>query len=144
MGAAVAVPGRLVPALGLVHAVLSTATGGDNVSTDGNCGANGKTCLNSAFGNCCSEHGWCGATTDHCGTGCQSGFGNCGSSVSNPVPSTTPGDKPGTTNGSCGPSVGTTCANTPWGLCCGRDSQCTNSILRCTIGCQKGYGTCYS
>lgn len=29
------------------------------------------------FGSCCSAAGWCGRTADHCGTGCQPGFGEC-------------------------------------------------------------------
>lgn len=50
------------------------------VTTDATCGGTkGFTCLGSSFGNCCSSAGWCGSTTAYCGTGCQSGFGNCGS-----------------------------------------------------------------
>ncbi|KAJ1333173.1 peptidoglycan-N-acetylglucosamine deacetylase [Microdochium nivale] len=30
-----------------------------------------------AVGNCCSQYNFCGTTTDHCGTGCQSAFGLC-------------------------------------------------------------------
>ncbi|KAF1830235.1 chitin binding protein [Decorospora gaudefroyi] len=47
------------------------------VSNDGTCGAGKATCLNSPFGNCCSQYGWCGSTTGHCGTGCQRSFGSC-------------------------------------------------------------------
>ncbi|KAM7189826.1 hypothetical protein V8F33_009852, partial [Rhypophila sp. PSN 637] len=46
------------------------------VSKDGACG-NGFTCQGSAFGDCCSEHGWCGRTADHCGATCQAQFGLC-------------------------------------------------------------------
>ncbi|KAL4879023.1 hypothetical protein BJY04DRAFT_229519 [Aspergillus karnatakaensis] len=28
---------------------------------------------------CCSKHGFCGTTEDFCGSGCQTGFGGCGS-----------------------------------------------------------------
>ncbi|ETN46031.1 uncharacterized protein HMPREF1541_00214 [Cyphellophora europaea CBS 101466] len=52
------------------------------ISADGNCGASdpeGQVCLGSTFGNCCSPRGFCGSTSDYCGTGCQSGYGNCGS-----------------------------------------------------------------
>ncbi|KAF2019070.1 carbohydrate esterase family 4 protein [Aaosphaeria arxii CBS 175.79] len=53
------------------------------ISNDGTCGGTGQmTCKDSPFGNCCSQYGWCGSTTDHCGTGCQSAFGTCGSPVS--------------------------------------------------------------
>ncbi|KAH7139458.1 chitin binding protein [Dendryphion nanum] len=48
------------------------------VSNDGTCaGTAGFTCQGSAFGNCCSQYGWCGTTTGHCGEGCQGGFGTC-------------------------------------------------------------------
>ncbi|KAI0844154.1 carbohydrate-binding module family 18 [Daldinia vernicosa] len=50
-------------------------TGTLQVSIEGNCG-DGFTCEGSAFGNCCSEHGWCGSTIDYCGEGCQSTFGS--------------------------------------------------------------------
>ena len=26
---------------------------------------------------CCSKYGWCGTSDEHCGTGCQSEYGNC-------------------------------------------------------------------
>ncbi|KAF2262629.1 glycoside hydrolase/deacetylase [Lojkania enalia] len=48
------------------------------VSSDGTCGSSVKmTCQGSTFGNCCSQYGWCGTTSGHCGTGCQSAFGTC-------------------------------------------------------------------
>ncbi|KAJ3369677.1 hypothetical protein HDU91_007008 [Kappamyces sp. JEL0680] len=60
-----------------------------SLSTDGTCGANvnggkGFKCTGSTYGNCCSSANWCGKSTAHCGTGCQSLFGTCTSSpVSN-------------------------------------------------------------
>jgi peptidoglycan/xylan/chitin deacetylase (PgdA/CDA1 family) len=46
---------------------------------NGNCGAKSiggaVKCQN---GFCCSEFGFCGSTTEHCGKGCQSAFGRCG------------------------------------------------------------------
>ncbi|CAI2161993.1 8078_t:CDS:2 [Funneliformis geosporum] len=46
------------------------------ISADGNCGeAAGTRCED---GVCCSQFGFCGVTTDHCQTGCQSSFGTCG------------------------------------------------------------------
>ncbi|KAK9790389.1 putative Chitin deacetylase [Seiridium cardinale] len=63
-------------------------TGSLVVSTDGNCGS-GFTCADSTFGNCCSQHGWCGSTTDYCGDGCQPDFGSgCLSSSSSAATST--------------------------------------------------------
>lgn len=42
----------------------------------GACGAaaGGASCTN---GQCCSQHGFCGDTSDHCGTGCQASYGAC-------------------------------------------------------------------
>lgn len=48
-------------------------------STDGSCGT-GTTFMCSATavgGTCCSQYGYCGDTTAHCGTGCQSSYGTC-------------------------------------------------------------------
>jgi hypothetical protein len=80
------------------------------VSTDGSCGgANGNTCLNSIFGNCCSAYGWCGSDTGHCGSGCQTGFGTCtqatGGSTISP-------------DGSCGGANKYTCQGSAFGDCC--------------------------
>ncbi|EHA54455.1 hypothetical protein MCOR27_003429 [Pyricularia oryzae] len=51
------------------------STGGGNVTTDGRCGKDfGNTvCGSWPDGGCCSSAGWCGSSTAHCGTGCQSG-----------------------------------------------------------------------
>ncbi|ORX42771.1 hypothetical protein BCR36DRAFT_264070, partial [Piromyces finnis] len=46
-------------------------------STDYTCGRKNNVdyiCPNSQ---CCSKYGYCGTTSDYCGTGCQSGFGKC-------------------------------------------------------------------
>ena len=48
------------------------------VSDDGSCG-NGLTCAGSLYGQCCSQHGFCGAGDAYCGEGCQAEFGFCGS-----------------------------------------------------------------
>ncbi|KAF2735444.1 chitin binding protein-like protein [Polyplosphaeria fusca] len=69
----------------------STAT---TVSKDGSCGGtNGYTCKGFVDGECCSEYGWCGKSTDHCGTGCNPLFGTCGSS-SSPSPTSTKAPTP--------------------------------------------------
>ena len=62
------------------------------VSTDATCGSNngGATCLGSSFGNCCSGSGWCGSTSDYCGSTCQAGYGNCGSNNPSGTSSTKP------------------------------------------------------
>ncbi|KAF2633840.1 carbohydrate-binding module family 18 protein, partial [Macroventuria anomochaeta] len=49
-------------------------------TTNGVCGKetpDEATCFGYAHGNCCSEYGWCGYSEAHCGTGCQSDFGDC-------------------------------------------------------------------
>ncbi|KAK0611794.1 hypothetical protein B0T14DRAFT_335580 [Immersiella caudata] len=71
----------------------SPGNGGVRITTDGHCG-DGWTCVGSAFGQCCSEHGWCGDSEEHCGPKCQRPFGNCagsGSSSSVAPPSPTNG-----------------------------------------------------
>jgi len=82
----------------------STGGGGLGVSNDGTCG-NGITCQGSRFGDCCSAHGWCGGTADHCGAGCDAGFGLCGaagvsgnhsSSSSSPATTAAPSPSPST------------------------------------------------
>lgn len=52
--------------------------GGGTASPDGTCGGdNAYTCAGSQFGSCCSQWGYCGSSSDNCGTGCQSDFGIC-------------------------------------------------------------------
>lgn len=50
-----------------------------STSTDGSCGT-GTTFLcngTATGGSCCSQYGFCGETSAHCGTGCQSDYGTC-------------------------------------------------------------------
>jgi hypothetical protein len=50
------------------------------VSKNGNCGEkSGQTCINSVFGNCCSQYGYCGSSNSYCAQsrGCQSKYGKC-------------------------------------------------------------------
>ncbi|KAK7918269.1 peptidoglycan-N-acetylglucosamine deacetylase [Apiospora marii] len=86
-----------------------TATPTLKVSPDGACGT-GVTCQGSAYGNSflgwpsspnhksalcsplspgCSQNGWCGASIDYCGGGCQSQFGTC-SAPDNTLPADSP------------------------------------------------------
>ncbi|KAK3393460.1 hypothetical protein B0H63DRAFT_554825 [Podospora didyma] len=49
-------------------------------SPDDSCGptsVGNYTCTGSAFGKCCSQWGWCGASVEYCGTGCQKAYGTC-------------------------------------------------------------------
>ncbi|OHW99235.1 plant lectins antimicrobial peptide, partial [Colletotrichum incanum] len=105
----------------------------DNVSTDGRCGSNGKTCLGSAFGSCCSEGGWCGTEQAHCSAGCQTGFGNCTTSGSTTTPVST--------DGSCGKN-GKTCKGSAFGACCSSAGFCGGTSDHCGTGCQSSFGTC--
>ncbi|KAK4135981.1 carbohydrate-binding module family 18 protein, partial [Trichocladium antarcticum] len=100
------------------------------ISTDGRCGANGKTCTGSAFGECCSSGGYCGDTTDHCGAGCQSSSGTC-----------TPGSGNISTDGKCS-SNGKTCTGSTFGTCCSPAGSCGGTSAHCGAGCQGIFGTC--
>lgn len=60
----------------------------------GTCGATSTgnyTCLGSVFGNCCSGNGFCGGGDTYCGSasGCQSGYGVCGSKAADASVATT-------------------------------------------------------
>lgn len=164
------------------HATTATATATSSaiptatptkVSTDGTCGSNtGSTCQGSTFGNCCSQAGWCGTSTDHCGTGCQSVFGTCGSSSSSAVSSAASSTVSSTvssaassvvssvassvssapsstatalsTDGQCGPSNGKGCQGTSYGNCCSPAGWCGSSDAHCGTGCNPLFGTCGS
>ncbi|KFY86452.1 hypothetical protein V500_07623 [Pseudogymnoascus sp. VKM F-4518 (FW-2643)] len=40
------------------------------------------TCIGSDFGQCCSKYGYCGATEEYCGDGCNPSFGRCSEPIS--------------------------------------------------------------
>jgi hypothetical protein len=87
------------------------------ISSNGDCGATdfeGQICLGSTFGNCCSEKGFCGTTSDYCGTGCQAEYGNCGTNDASSSAGTAAGTStPPTTSSSStqAPSSATTSAS---------------------------------
>ncbi|GKT45179.1 chitin deacetylase ARB_04768 [Colletotrichum spaethianum] len=136
---ATALANSLLNSTGTVASVGASATALSNlltISNDGNCGTGaGKTCLGSAFGNCCSKNGYCGSTDDYCGAGCQSGFGNCTVAASTgPVIN---GD------GSCGPKYNNgTCLGSAFGNCCSQYGYCGSTTDHCGTGCQSGFGSC--
>ncbi|KAK7537308.1 glyoxal oxidase [Phyllosticta citribraziliensis] len=79
------------PLLGTsISSAAPTASG--KVTTDGSCGASygGSICGNWAAGGCCSMYGYCGNTTSHCGSGCQSGPCLSAPVVAAPGPSPAP------------------------------------------------------
>ncbi|KAF2132421.1 carbohydrate-binding module family 18 [Dothidotthia symphoricarpi CBS 119687] len=113
-------------------------------STDGTCGPNNGNTIcdpNSTVykGTCCSQYGYCGATTDHCGTGCLSG---CTTAAAPTTPvatssATTPRD-----DGRCGKDfAGATCAaGGAFGGCCSAFGYCGSTDGHClpANGCQNG------
>lgn len=138
----------------------STASTSQPASTNGRCGSSygGQTCKYEPLGaTCCSPAGWCGSTTDHCGTGCQSQYGTCGtssssvkvssssSSTTTKATSTTSANVPISTNGRCGTNFGgTSCIKEPGATCCSQAGWCGSTTGHCGTGCQSGYGTCGS
>ncbi|KAK2749016.1 putative class III aminotransferase [Colletotrichum kahawae] len=104
----------------------------------GGCGAGIGSC---GTRYCCSQYGYCGTSTDHCGTGCQSDFGTCGT-VSTPDPAPAPSPDPPTTpapgGGACGVNVGS-CGS---GNCCSMYGYCGSGLDYCGTGCQQEFGTC--
>ncbi|KAI9331811.1 hypothetical protein DFJ73DRAFT_963626 [Zopfochytrium polystomum] len=102
------------------------------------CGASsaGATC---AAGLCCSQWGWCGASADFCGDGCQQQFslGQClptAAATQFSIPPSLP--LPITTYGQCGPGLGV-CSE---GRCCSKWGWCGSTEDFCGAGCQDGYG----
>ncbi|KAF7550637.1 hypothetical protein G7Z17_g5573 [Cylindrodendrum hubeiense] len=154
----------------------STATGSLPATTNGRCGSSqgDQTCKYEWDGEtCCSSAGWCGSTSAHCGTGCQSKYGTCGlsssvsavssstskssttskasstskSSTTSKSSSTTTATSspPISTNGRCGTNFGgTTCIEEPGATCCSSAGWCGSTTAHCGTGCQSGFGTCGS
>ncbi|EPE30838.1 Plant lectins/antimicrobial peptide [Glarea lozoyensis ATCC 20868] len=117
------------------QAGFGNCTVASGVSTDGACGGTGKrSCKGSAFGDCCSKSGFCGATSTFCDAaqGCQAGFGSCTASTSNI-----------STDGSCGKN-GKTCKGSTYGDCCSTSGFCGTGDAFCSAaqGCQANFGTC--
>ncbi|KAF2750073.1 carbohydrate-binding module family 18 protein [Sporormia fimetaria CBS 119925] len=112
------------------------------ISRTSRCGPSfGLTCLNSEFGNCCSQYGYCGRTVDYCGTGCQTGFGTCDSPSQPPSSPQTP-TLPVSHDARCGREFGLTCQGSNYGNCCSQYSYCGSSNAYCGDGCQQGFGKC--
>ncbi|KAF9777038.1 hypothetical protein IL306_004688 [Fusarium sp. DS 682] len=94
-----------------------------NVSTDGNCGKNGKICKGSKWGDCCSKNGFCGKGDDYCRDGCQTAYGLC-TGIS--------------TDAECGSRNGKTCVGSGLGNYCSANGFCGSTSTHCGQGCQKG------
>jgi peptidoglycan/xylan/chitin deacetylase (PgdA/CDA1 family) len=116
------------------------------VSLDGTCGgSSGYTCQGSSFGDCCSQYGWCGSTTNYCDTGCQSEFGTCGSSGTATTTTSSSGSSSTlavSLDGTCGGTSGNTCQGSTFGDCCSQYGWCGSTSAYCSDGCQTSSGTC--
>ncbi|KAH7091911.1 hypothetical protein FB567DRAFT_516115 [Paraphoma chrysanthemicola] len=109
------------------------------ISPDGTCGgSNLYECRGSSFGNCCSSSGYCGVTGSHCGTGCQSNFGDCFIPVGS---GELPSSSKVSTDGTCGGSAGLTCGGSTFGDCCSSGGYCGSSVNHCAQGCQKSFSS---
>ncbi|OUM61871.1 carbohydrate-binding module family 18 protein [Piromyces sp. E2] len=62
--------------ISVVLAIISSTSAAPAAMSKVRCGSIDGKC---DPGYCCSKYGWCGATSDHCGKGCQSEFGTCNS-----------------------------------------------------------------
>ena len=104
----------------------STTTTKKDANTKGRCGEGIGNC---PAGECCSKHGWCGRSQEHCDVdqGCQSKFGKC---VNVPL----------STDSKCGLGVG----KCPKGQCCSKYGWCGRSEQHCSakMGCQSEFGEC--
>ncbi|KAJ3270596.1 hypothetical protein HDV01_007692 [Terramyces sp. JEL0728] len=61
---------------------LALAQPGNFSTSDNGFACNPQVCKNS----CCSQYGWCGVSTDHCGIGCQQEYGKCDTGMNSPPP----------------------------------------------------------
>lgn len=108
-----------------------------------------STCLSSTFGNCCSSAGWCGSVDAYCGTGCQTGFGNCGSNDATPATTSQAAPEPTkeaggqvSTDGTCAGTSGFTCSGSAFGNCCSQYNWCGSTSDHCGASCNAAFGTC--
>ncbi|KAI5790232.1 hypothetical protein EDC01DRAFT_616605 [Geopyxis carbonaria] len=118
----------------LVEATTNALFKRATVSPDNTCGfalagaGNNYTCGDTNLGACCSQSGYCGATDDYCGTGCQLDFGTC-----NPESNTDPYV--------CGPTNSNkSCSG---GQCCSLNGYCGNTTDYCAAeNCNSSFGVC--
>ena len=97
------------------------------ITSDKRCGVeNGKLCKNED--ECCSIHGYCGSSDDHCINLCDPNYSKC-----------KPEKLEYTTDGYCGKMNNKKCKD---GLCCNIDGKCGNSTEHCITNCVPKYGKC--
>jgi len=118
----------------------------NTVTTNGRCGMNVGRCPE---GKCCSIHGYCGTSKDHCGAKCVPKYGICKNSdttttkVSTKIKTssrTTKKSLPTSTNGKCGSEYGVCPSN----KCCSKYGYCGTNEKYCGSGCQSEFGKCSS
>ncbi|KAI9017010.1 hypothetical protein BC832DRAFT_521885, partial [Gaertneriomyces semiglobifer] len=126
--------------------VTTTTTTTRPTSIDARCGpAFGTVC---DAGMCCSQYGYCGVSAEHCGVGCQVGWGGlaCLSvrttttskpSTTTKASSTTTTTRPTSIDTRCGPAFGTVC---DYRSCCSQYGYCGTTAEHCGVGCQVGWG----
>jgi len=65
-----------------IHNLLADGMTEWTETPDGSCAGSGAhSCTGSGWGDCCAASGWCGATEEYCGAGCNPDYGLCGSST---------------------------------------------------------------
>jgi Chitin recognition protein len=106
-----------------------------SISPDGACGGTtGYVCPSSL---CCSPWGYCGSSSDHCGSGCQTAFGACSLTASGSASSS----GKISTDGSCGGTNGYICGSA---MCCSQFGYCGIGSQFCGTGCQAAFGAACS
>ncbi|KAF2123712.1 carbohydrate-binding module family 18 protein [Dothidotthia symphoricarpi CBS 119687] len=110
-------------------------------TTDGLCGpTNDYKVCNVAWGFCCASSGKCGDEVQFCGTGCQTGYGNCSTPAITLPPTPKPGDI--SPDGTCGGTNGFICKGSTFGDCCSSSGFCGSTDAHCKAGCQTKFGNC--
>lgn len=101
------------------------------VSTDGRCGGE-LTCPQA--NSCCSQYGYCGTSTAHCGLGCQTSF-SFSKICALPTPTSpqTPQWKTVGNDQACSAADYTWCGKTS---CCSKYGFCGTTSAFCDDGCQ--------
>jgi hypothetical protein len=89
---AAAIPTTSLPAAAPTGSLVPSPDGSEGICG----GSTGYTCLDSVYGDCCSENGYCGNTTEYCSEGCNPLFGRCGGGVPVDEPTSAPGGTPAT------------------------------------------------
>jgi len=113
--------------------VKKTTTTPKSAEPTGLCGGKYGSCPD---GQCCSQYGYCGVTSEYCGTGCQTAFGVCNSTKKDNKKDNK--KEKISTNGRCGAEFG----SCPKGQCCSQYGYCGTESDHCGTGCQSNFGQC--